>query len=617
MSLKKRWSSFREEQKANTRQRREEAALGDVNRLTASDEIESEYGFRSGTEFHKSLINRLKTMKDVSSPGATNKVANISIYFAWGMKIISILLSYGVGFYVWEHSISQNWEVPTWLIMPLIFIFASAVEIISSIFMKNILNSTENIITRVTTFIIGTALTLLITYGHLVYTDLKNTVNTQQNKEIVMRVKTPTTVKLEGQIKDVSQSIVSEQKRLSAQMNRYNAQLNDIELGAEAYRVKGEKYQAMVDHANQKKHKYIKVNGKNHLVSRVQGWANTNMKLYRKALSKKTVLEEPTNPKIEAYKAKKERLEDLLEAEFNKEKNSLDSASIEKGSINLWLQFLISFLAKIDMYGYFVLRHNIKNRVLDQMHKIIDNFNVVNQLSGVMEQFSLQTGQVMKAIGLTGIKVQNELAGINRTIVTDGNRQLQSNYRLINALAQAPINGDIQMEAHYQHIGDERVDISSAREATTVDDRASILTDHVRNMGYPHVVVLDPTVEVGSTVGELIKLNPNLIDEDMAKALRHELAHIESGTHKHNNDYQEAIKRVMEKEKEKPFEFSKVKKRDYPFTAERALEILSAYSLSVDIKYTDKEIEYFKERDAWRGGLTIKDYLHLLNVLDI
>ena len=257
--------------------------------------------------------------------------------------------------------------------------------------------------------------------------------------------------------------------------------------------------------------------------------------------------------------------------------------------------------------------------MLDQMHKIIDNFNVVNQLSGVMEQFSLQTGQVMKAIGLTGIKVQNELAGINRTIVTDGNRQLQSNYRLINALAQAPINGNINMEANYQHIGDDRVDVSAAKiDVEPTDNREDILTKYVREMGYPHTVILDPTVSVGSTVGELIKLNPNLTDEDMAKALRHELAHIESGTHKHDEKYHDAIGKVMKKEKANPFEFTKVKKRDYPFTADRALEILSAYSLSVDIKYSDKEIAYFQSRDAWENGvLVIKDYLHLLNVLDI
>lgn len=612
---KKPWSSFVRARKIANAKRQREATEGDVNRLTASDEVEQEYGFRSGTSFHKDIINRLKTMKEVSSPGATNRVADVAIYFAWGIKIISILITYGALWYIWENSISQNWDVPTWVIMPLIFIFSAAAEIISSIFIKNVLNSTENWLTRITTFIIGFILTGIITYGHIVYTDLKNTVNIQKNKEAVMTIKTPTTVKLEKQIADIEDSIKMEKQKLEVANSRYNARIADIEAGANAYKVKGEKYQKMVDRANRLKHKYIRVNGKNVRVSRVQGWANTNMSLYRKELEKKTSLEVPTSPAIESFKEQKRVLEDKLEKELNKEKESMDDASLEKGDINLWVQFLISFLAKIDMYGYFVLRHNIKNRVLDQMHKIIDNFNVVNQLSGVLEQFSLQTGQVMKAIGLTGIKIQNELAGINRTIVTDGNRQLQSNLRLIKSLAHAPID----VEANYQPIGDDRVDISSpaADGGDHLAEREQILTEYVQGMGYPHSVVLDESVRVGSTIGEIIKINPNLTDKDTVKAIRHELMHIEAQTHKHDEKFKNAMEKVMKKEP-KDFKFTKVRKKDYPFSSERAVEILRAYSLAERISYSQEEISYFVKRQAWgEDGIEVKDYLHLMDVLDI
>ena len=617
--VKKTWSSFVRARKIANAKRKKEAVEGDVNRLTASDEIEQEYGYRGGTSFHKDLINRLKTMKEVSSPGATNRVANVAIYFAWGIKIISILITYGALWYIWENSISQNWDVPTWIIMPLIFIFSAAAEIISSIFIKNVLNSTENWLTRITTFIIGLVLTGIITYGHIAYTDLKNTVNIQKNKQAVMTIKTPTTVKLEKQIADIEDSIKLEKQKLEVANRRYNTRVADIDAGANAYKVKGEKYQEMVDRANKLKYKYIRVNGKNVRVSRVQGWANTNMKLYRKELEKKGAIEAPTNPAIENFKEQKRLLEDKLEKELNKEKTSMDDASLEKGDINLWVQFLISFLAKIDMYGYFVLRHNIKNRVLDQMHKIIDNFNVVNQLSGVLEQFSLQTGQVMKAIGLTGIKIQNELAGINRTIVTDGNRQLQSNLRLIKSLAHAPID----VEANYQPIGDSRVDISSTTPYVEHNDQhlaeiEQILTEYVKEMGYPHSVVLDESVDVGSTIGKVIKLNPNLSDNDTIKALRHELAHIESGTHKHNKEYKKGLDKVLKKEPKKPFEFTKVKPKDYPFSSERAVEILRAYSLAEKISYSQEEISYFVKRQAWgEDGIEVKDYLHLMDVLDI
>ena len=617
MDLKKKYNIYQRNRRIAKARRLKEAREGDANRLTASDEIESEYGHRSGTSFHKAIIDRLKTMKDVSSPNATNRIANISIKFAWLVKIVSILISYAVLDYIYEHSISQNWDIPYWVIVPLIFILATALEIISSVFIKNILNSSENILTRVTTFIIGTALTILITYGHVVYTELKNTVSVQENKEKVLHIETPNTIRLRGQIQDVSNTIASLQNTLKSRMDRYNQQLEDIENGAEAYKTKAEKYQAMVDNATRKKQRYIMVMGKNQRVARVQGWANTNMKLYRKEIAKKATIQAPTNQTIEKYKKQKMELENQLAQEYNKEKISLDSESVEKGNINLYLQLLISFLAKIDLYGYFVLRHNIKNRVLDRMHKIIDEFNVVNQLSGVLEQFSLQTGQVMKAIGLTGIKVQNELAGINRTIVTDGNRQLQSNYRLIESLTHStPI-----VESNYQTIGDDRVDVkNTSKNNIDIDERESILTNYVKELGYPHKVSLDEGVEVGAVKGNTIYLNPNLNDENTIKALRHELAHIESGTHKHNSEYKKGVDKVLDKEKDKKidFEFSKIKKREYPFTADRALAILSAYSLSDSIVFTKSEIEYFKQRDAWNDGeLQCRDYLHLMDILDI
>ena len=613
-------NAWKEKRRVAKAKREKEAIEDDVNLLTASDEIEESYGHRAGTAFHKSIIDRLKSMKAVSSPSATNRTAKISIAFAWIIKIVSIAISYAVLDYIYKNSISQNWDLPSWMIIPLVFALATALELISSMFIKNVLNASENPLTRASTFLIGFGLTVLITYGHVVYTDLKNTVNVQKNKEKVLHIETPTTHKLTGQIKDVEKSIEVLQRSLSRQNDQYQSVLQNLEEGANAYKAKAEKYQALVDTATKKHNKKVYVLGSYKTISRVQSWANANMKRYREELAKKTTVPIPTIPKIEKLKLKKEALENALEAEYNKEKKSLDSESLEKGDINLYLQLLISFLAKFDIYGYFILRHNIKNRVLDRMHKIIDDFNVVNQLSGVLEQFSMQTGQVMKAIGLTGIKIQNELAGINRTIVTDGNRQLQSNHRLRLALQEAPI--DIEaVESHYQHIGDPRVDISNSKSqpSNDFDEREKMLNEYVAELGYPHKVILDDSVETGAIRGNLIRINPNLDDESTVKSLRHELGHYEAKTHKHNDEFKKGVDKVVKKEKDKkPFEFTKVKPKDYPFSSERAVEILRAYSLAERIKYSQEEIDFFIKRQVWgEDGIDVKDYLHLMNVLDI
>lgn len=502
--LQRKIGAWQESQSKKRATRRKEAQEGDVNRLTASDDIEKEYGYRSGTEFHKSFIERLKSMKFVSSPTATNRVANISIWFALAVKVISILISYGVIDYIYQNSIKANYNLPDWFITIIIFTLATALEFVSSMFMKNIMNASESPITRGTTFVLGLAITILITYSHVVYTDLKNTVNANSNKQIVMTISTPTIDTLKSQIESKSESISGLKKTLSDREDRYNQNLKDIDAIAEPYRTKAEKYQKMVDESTAKKQKYLSVLGKNQLTSKVQSWANRNNELYKKEIAKKNKLTAPTNPQIEKYKEQKVLLENELNAEYIKENKNLDSQSYEKGDVNLWLQILISFLAKIDLYGYFVLRLNIKNKVMDSMHKIIDEFNVINQLSGVLQQFSNQTGQVMKAIGLTGLKVSNELASINSTIVTTGNRQLQSNIRLINALQdstplpQMPYDMN-SIAANYQKTGDERIDVGE-KEKMNYDraDKEKILTAYVQGLGYPHIVMLDESVEQGN-----------------------------------------------------------------------------------------------------------------------
>ena len=67
MDLKKKYNIYQRNRRIAKAKRLKEAREGDANRLTASDEIESEYGHRSGTSFHKAIIDRLKTMKNVIS----------------------------------------------------------------------------------------------------------------------------------------------------------------------------------------------------------------------------------------------------------------------------------------------------------------------------------------------------------------------------------------------------------------------------------------------------------------------------------------------------------------------------------------------------------------------
>jgi hypothetical protein len=477
-------------------------------------------------------------------------------------------------------------------------------------------------VTRIITLLIGVLLTYIITYGHIGYTELKNTVNTQHNKEKVMHIETPTTMNLKTKINDTDDSIASLKKALEHRNESFERTKEAIRAGADAYKKKADKYQNIVDIATKKKHKYVSVLGKKKTAAQVQSWANKNMERYREEIAKINSLKEPTSPKIEALKRKKETLSNQLEAEYNKEKLSLDDESLEKGDMNLYLQLLISFLAKMDLYGYFVLRHNIKNRVLDVMHKIIDEFNVVHQLSGILDQFSQQTGQVMKMIGLTGITIQNELAGINHTIVNNGNRILRSNIGLRQMLIAAPTDvelpvNDSEMKAGYQPIGDERVDIKKDRpNINTREERELILTQYVQKMGYPITVYLDENTEIGRIVGEKIYLNPNLSDEDTIVALRHELSHFETKTQNHDKNYKKGIEQVMEKEKQTDFRYTPVKKKNYLFSSSRSVNILSAYSLNKTLEFSNEEINYFKEHDAWNGTQPKpKDYIHLLELV--
>lgn len=113
-------------------------------------------------------------------------------------------------------------------------------------------------------------------------------------------------------------------------------------------------------------------------------------------------------------------------------------------------------------------------------------------------------------------------------------------------------------------------------------------------------------------------MNPNYSDEDLAKLVKHELGHIESKTHKHDENFKKGVSRVMAKTRENTFEFSKLKKREYTFKTPRALEILELYGFGRDILFTKAEQEYLKTRSAWSNGrLDAKDCLHLMDILDL
>ena len=619
--VKKQYEEYKQNKKEKDKETEEELTQSwkfedDNARMNASDSVEFGYGYKYGTSFHKNIIDRLKTYKDVSSPGATNKRADAMIWLSFVGKLLSIYMSYVSILYLYSHGLKTQLNVNPMIEVVFIFSLAIVWEWLSGAELKSIFNATENKTTRFTGLAVGLTLTVAGLYLHIYYQDLQSKVNHSENSSKVLKVDTPATLAVKSKIENVDTLIKIEKDKLKSENSSLEEQKADYNKQIKELEEKRDYYKNILKEIEAHKRKtwkrkgvvYTKLNGKATRVSSIPGYIRYRDKKIAEIAEKKANLAVPQSARLTELTEQKTALTVELEKAYNASKAQMDKVSDSSGHAGLLFQLFITFLAKIDFYGYFLLRANIKNSVLEKMHDIIDEFNAVNEMAGIFGQFSRMNTQTLRAIGHSSLGVNNEIAAVNRSIVANGNRFLKSNKKLLMAIERQVDKGVI--EANYQPIGDSRVD----REA---DNPEVVLTEWLRRMGYTQDIVFAEDVETSRLVGNVIYVNPNHSEDDIINLIRHELSHVEAETSEHDEAFKDGIDKVSEKETKVSKPIFNMKRKTYRFSIDRALKILTDYGFGKEINLSQSEIQYFKDMGVWNGKLNVSDYSTLMELLNV
>jgi hypothetical protein len=416
---------------ARLKQEKEIQANANVDAFNSPDAITSEYGYKEGTKFHQSMMDRLRSYSAVSSPEHTNKLANYTIRGAWIGKIVSIAMTYLVSVYFYDKVMKEVLEIPLEYVKPFLAVFSVGIQVIMGALLKNIFNDTESFITRfISGFIIGGGFFYFLLKSHMYYQDLKFSFAKQENKEKVLHIDTPKITSIRKQIEIVNNQITLEKNSMTSR-SEFNAE-NKETLRAEAKRFDAiaEEYEAMVKTAKDANQKYIKTKLGRRTRGQVYSWAKNKrakaMEIRREIADIKAI----QSPKIDGFYSKKIKLEERLSDAQNKEISSLNALSEDKGKSAFYIQLFILLFAEIDLYGFFIYRANIKNKIVKKIHGIIDKFNSLRDLTGIQENFEKAIQSVVKMVATSQNQTLTNLNHINRAILLSGNEVTVSNERV-------------------------------------------------------------------------------------------------------------------------------------------------------------------------------------------
>jgi hypothetical protein len=262
----------------------------------------------------------------------------------------------------------------------------------------------------------------------------------------------------------------------------------------------------------------------------------------------------------------------------------------------------MEIMSKLDLYGYFLFRANIKKEIIEKMHSIIDEYSSLSQVQGIIDQLSRQGSLILKGVGMSVQGINESIDSINSTNLLSMHSHRESrNSLLLQLIGHIDKTHPQAQTANYVPIGDKDVDVNHQQPTNnelTKAEKEAILTDYTRESGYPdYTVILTDFVKVGKLDGNIIKLNAQLSDADLEKALLHELGHIESKTNKHDKTYKKGLEKAKEKTKMSGSTLSSINNVIAP---SRQIDIMHKFfNPENGFILLSHEIEFFKKLGIW------------------
>jgi len=599
--------------------------------ITPKDSVEQNYNTSKGKKVYNDVMNLLRKMSEVSSYAQIYSRANFYIIGSHAMKPISIYLSYLSGM---SH-LAPVGALETWQKVIISVLLALGAEMIFSKESSSMFNRSEAPITRIFGAIFGAVIAYAFLWFHMKYIDVEVANSQNQNNVNVTsgQVVTPELIKINGMINTVESSIKTEEKRVST-LNQNNADDRaNIQRSIDGYIEKAEFYDKLVKQASdgtlpyklrckdKRGSKRVKANGKCTYVSTVTIWANGKRKKAEEKQKEKRKLTVGNSPKLAQLQAQKVKLLDQLAIEQKKtvaQKNTVSADSLEVLKI---LLIMVEVMSKLDLYGFLIIRLNIKRGVIDEMLPLLDKHHEQSSVVGIITQLSEMQGETLRAISGAVNNFNENIGNLNNGILVSGAMSRhainKSTQEVINILGSPDNQSAFEKgkdglyypkgRAGYQPTGDKELDVDLAnhmpvKHELTNEEREKRLTQYAHSKGFTdYQVHLTANVDTGFVQANKIMLNDSFNDEDTAKLLLHELAHIAGKTSEHD----EAFKKGVEKVKGKEVKKHEILEFDFNIDTQRAgmlmLFFLNPYDNGDDLSPQEKA--HFAKFGVWDNGL--------------
>ena len=584
--------------------------------------------FKVGTKAYDAVKALLVDHSIVTSPTQTKKRADFAIRnsgvakpFSVGLTVMTILMHL-------EPLIIPNWA--KYLVSLLISIGA---ELWFGHESKSIFNKESHWSTRLSGAVIAMSIASVLFYSHFIYKEkiFSDMTATNQTTVSTGKMSSPTITRINGEIDVINSAIEQEKQRLASENANINDKRIQLQTQIDAYNAKADTYKNIVDKANANprgtgcKRRKGKIraygDGKCQYLSTITKWSNANREKAKRIGAEKSAISSKTSPKIANLQVAKVELLGKLEAEQNNIITEKNTTSGDTADIILAFLIMIEIMSKMELYGYWIQRMNISNDLLDKISEIADFYSSMSPIKNAIAHLTRQGANIAGQLAQSVDATNQQLQAIISSNAIKSRHIVQSNFALLQYLqsenysdspAYKPtVDKDgnvIHSNANYNPIGDKDTDLDfrkkQERDANDIAEKETTLTEYVKSKGFDNPVKLDPHIVSGEIRNGTIYLSSQLSDSDLAKALKHELAHLVTGSPKHDKKFKDTLKA---KKGDKPLQ-NIFKRRTPPQGVEpetvaviprNRSEIVLDGFYNEENPYLPEEIELFRSFGIW------------------
>jgi len=450
-----------------------------TSRFKADDKITRAYGFKIFTPKYEAIKKMVSKMQQVSSHSATSRRIDFYVHGSFPMKGVSIYLSY----MTLESHLEPLKVLPPWLKTAISLLLAVFVEFMFGYESASIFNRTAQWMTRITGVLLSILIFATAITFHLAYV-VKETAkaeNSNSQSVVTDRHSSPNMSKLYDELDIIKDSISKEEDFVKSKNDITAESKNDLKRQREVFLNKAKNYQGIVDQVNKRgrsskgcvkrdKYLYGRVNGGCKRLSTITSYANSQNKLASKVTAEIMNLSLAKSTKISSLQEKEKKQLMLIKKEQEKIINEKNDVSGDSLSVIKVILIVVEIMSKMDLYGFFLARWNLRGNVIDYFEPVIDVASTTSQMTGIIAQLSHQNALVMKNQSDTLMVTNEAIEGVNHSVMVGASMTSNSHKRMLKELI-----GHIKMNtnrANYIPIGDKKHDVSEKRQKRTSSEIA-------------------------------------------------------------------------------------------------------------------------------------------------